>query len=251
MNKKQSGMSVEKVALSGLLLAIMLILGYIESLIPPIVPIPGVKLGLSNGVLLFSLYLLNIPMTLVLMALKVLLSALMFGNINSLMFALSGGVLSLLVMIPLSRLKDVSIIVVSMAGAVFHNVGQVLAAFALMPEVAPRTLLSYLAVLMAVGLATGALTGVLAREVLKRMKRFSLYTVSRYYRAPELILGKNDYDEKIDIFALGCIMAELFTLIPLFPGKSEGLQIFEHINYSHISGVLFICQTMSSGTCRG
>ena len=63
-------MSVEKVALSGLLLAIMLILGYIESLIPPIVPIPGVKLGLSNGVLLFSLYLLNIPMTLVLMALN-------------------------------------------------------------------------------------------------------------------------------------------------------------------------------------
>ena len=49
MKKKQSGMSVEKVALSGLLLAIMLILAYIESLIPPIVPIPGVKLGLSNG----------------------------------------------------------------------------------------------------------------------------------------------------------------------------------------------------------
>ncbi len=174
MKKKQSSLSVQTIALSGLLLAIMLILGYIESLLPPIVPIPGVKLGLSNGVLLFSLYLLNIPMTLVLMALKVLLSALMFGNINSMMFALSGGVLSLLVMIPLSRLKDVSIIVVSMAGAVFHNVGQVLAAFMLMPEVAPRTLLSYLAVLMAVGLVTGALTGVLAKEVLKRMKRFSI-----------------------------------------------------------------------------
>ena len=174
MKKKQSGLSVQTIALSGLLLAIMLILGYIESLLPPIVPIPGVKLGLSNGVLLFSLYLLNIPMTLVLMALKVLLSALMFGNINSMMFALSGGVLSLLVMIPLSRMKDVSVIVVSMAGAVFHNVGQVLAAFMLMPEVAPRTLLSYLAVLMAVGLLTGALTGVMAREVLKRMKGFKL-----------------------------------------------------------------------------
>ena len=174
MKKKQAGMSVEKVALSGLLLAIMLILGYIESLIPPIVPIPGVKLGLSNGVLLFSLYLLNIPMTLVLMALKVLLSALMFGNINSMMFALSGGVLSLLVMIPLSRLKDVSIIVVSMAGAVFHNVGQVLAAFVLMPEVKPENLLIYLAALMGAGLLTGALTGVLAREVLKRMKGFKL-----------------------------------------------------------------------------
>ncbi len=55
------------------------------------------------------------------------------------------------------------------------------------------------------------------------------YIVSRYYRAPELLLGKCDYDDKIDIFAAGCIFAELFTLIPLFPGKTEGLQIFEHM----------------------
>jgi glycogen synthase kinase 3 beta len=55
------------------------------------------------------------------------------------------------------------------------------------------------------------------------------YIVSRYYRAPELLLARNDYDSKIDIFAVGCIMAELFTLNALFPGKSEGLQIFEII----------------------
>lgn len=55
------------------------------------------------------------------------------------------------------------------------------------------------------------------------------YIVSRYYRAPELILGKVDYDGKIDIFAAGCILAELFTLTPLFPGKTEGLQIFEYM----------------------
>ena len=55
------------------------------------------------------------------------------------------------------------------------------------------------------------------------------YTVSRYYRAPELILGKIDYNSKIDIFATGCILAELFMLTPLFPGKTEGLELFEHI----------------------
>lgn len=55
------------------------------------------------------------------------------------------------------------------------------------------------------------------------------YIVSRYYRAPELILGSNTYNYKIDIFATGCILAELFTQTPLFPGKSEGLQIFEHM----------------------
>jgi len=55
------------------------------------------------------------------------------------------------------------------------------------------------------------------------------YTVSRYYRAPELILGKIDYNSKIDIFATGCILAELFMLTPLFPGKTEGLELFEHM----------------------
>ena len=55
------------------------------------------------------------------------------------------------------------------------------------------------------------------------------YIVSRYYRAPELILGKNNYNSKIDIFAAGCIIAELFTLTPLFPGKTEGLQLFEQM----------------------
>ena len=65
------------------------------------------------------------------------------------------------------------------------------------------------------------------------------YIVSRYYRAPELILGKIDYNEKIDIFAAGCIIAELFTLTPLFPGKTEGLQIWETLG--EIISLISIC----------
>ena len=63
----------------------------------------------------------------------------------------------------------------------------------------------------------------------KRGTTSTPYTVSRYYRAPELFLGKIDYNSKIDIFATGCILAELFMLTPLFPGKTEGLELFEHI----------------------
>lgn len=48
------------------------------------------------------------------------------------------------------------------------------------------------------------------------------YIVSRYYRAPELILACSDYSEKIDIWAIGCIFTEFMTLRPLFPGKTEG-----------------------------
>ena len=55
------------------------------------------------------------------------------------------------------------------------------------------------------------------------------YIVSRYYRAPELLLGKKDYNYKIDIFSAGCIIAELFILSPLFPGQEEWLQLFEQM----------------------
>ena len=55
------------------------------------------------------------------------------------------------------------------------------------------------------------------------------YIVSRYYRAPELIIGASDYSNKIDMWAIGCIFAELMTLRPLFPGKTEGSQLIEQI----------------------
>lgn len=53
------------------------------------------------------------------------------------------------------------------------------------------------------------------------------YVVSRYYRAPELIFASNKYNEAIDIWAVGCILFELITRTPLFPGDTEGLQILE------------------------
>jgi glycogen synthase kinase 3 beta len=53
------------------------------------------------------------------------------------------------------------------------------------------------------------------------------YVVSRYYRAPELILGSHFYDQSIDIWSAGCILFELMTRTPLFPGDSEGLQLLE------------------------
>ena len=53
------------------------------------------------------------------------------------------------------------------------------------------------------------------------------YIVSRYYRAPELILACSDYTHAIDVWAIGCILAEFLTLRPIFPGKTEGSQLIE------------------------
>lgn len=74
------------------------------------------------------------------------------------------------------------------------------------------------------------------------------YVVSRYYRAPELILGSNYYDFSIDVWAAGCILFELLTRTPLFPGDLEGYQILEQIqilgtpNCAEVADLAKICQ---------
>ena len=66
-------------------------------------------------------------------------------------------------------------------------------------------------------------------KIIKNKESSTPYIVSRYYRAPELILGATHYSQKIDIFSAGCIIGELFKLMPLFMGEKEGYQIIEQI----------------------
>lgn len=161
----QTRKQAQRIALCGMLLALMLVLGFVESQIPVAAGIPGVKLGLSNGVLIFAVYMLNIPTAFVLMGLKVLLSGFLFGSPSAMMYALAGGVLSLTVMCLLSRIKGLSPVVVSMMGGLSHNVGQV--ALAMIVLQTPK-LLYYMAILMVVGLLTGLLTGLAAKPLLRR-----------------------------------------------------------------------------------
>ena len=157
----------KRVALCGLLLAPMLVLGYVESLLPAVSGVPGIKLGLSNGVLIFAVYMLNVPTAFVLMGLKVALSGMLFGGVSAMIYAAAGGVLSLTVMCLLSRVRGLHPVVVSMAGGVFHNVGQLGMAMLILQT---PSLAYYLAVLMLSGLATGAVTGVAASSVMKHVK---------------------------------------------------------------------------------
>jgi len=69
-----------------------------------------------------------------------------------------------------------------------------------------------------------------SKIITKKETSSTPYIVSRYYRAPELILGCTEYCGEIDIFAAGCIFVELFIKEPIFPGKLEGLQLFEHLS---------------------
>ena len=155
-----------RLTLSALLIALMLVLGYLESLVPT--GVPGVKLGLSNGVLIFAVYMLGIPTSYILMTLKVVLSGLLFSGVSAMLYAFAGGLLSLTLMCLMSRDRKISPVVVSMVGGVSHNVGQV--AMAMLVLGAPQQMLYYLGILILVGLACGLATGVAANSVMKHLK---------------------------------------------------------------------------------
>lgn len=168
---KVKSKSVQGIALCGLLASAMLILGYFESMLPPIPGVVGAKLGLANSVLLYGLYTLGTGTTFILMLIKVLLSGVLFGGVSAMAYSLAGGLLSLLLMLVAKRMKGISMVGVSMVGAVAHNIGQVLMAMLILGTSA---LISYLAVLMVIGLVTGLLTGTAAQQVMKHLNKTSI-----------------------------------------------------------------------------
>ena len=156
-------------ALMSILLALMLVLGFVESLIPLGVGVPGIKLGLANGVLLFALYILGVKEALILLVLKVTVPMLYIpGYLQTILYSMAGSVLSMAGMLLIRRIKGISILGVSVVGAAMHNVGQVLMAMLILQT---SSLLYYLSVLMVSGIVTGILTGTAARLVIQSMKR--------------------------------------------------------------------------------
>ena len=162
--KRSNHSRIQALALSALLMAVMLALGYVESLLPT--GVPGIKLGLSNSVLIVAIYTLGVPTAFLLMIGKVLLSGFLFSGVNAMLYAFAGGLLSMLVMSLLYRLKSFHIVTIAMAGAVMHNVGQVALAMLMLET---DKLFYYMAVLMLVGLVTGFVTGNAARILLRRI----------------------------------------------------------------------------------
>lgn len=168
MTGRRGGMETRRITLSALLLAMMLILGYVESLLPLNVGVPGIKLGLSNSVLIFAVYMLDAPTGFLLMALKVLLSGMLFSGPSTMMYGFAGGVLSMAGMVLLSRTK-LPAVAVSVAGGMLHNAGQVGMSLVIL-QVPFSGMAGYLLVLLGVGAVCGALTGVCATAVMKHLK---------------------------------------------------------------------------------
>ena len=217
--------ATQRVARFGLLTALALVLGLLDRAIPLTALLggaaPGIKLGLANTVLLYAVYLMDWHSAVILMLAKVVLSGFLFGSLTAILYSLSGGILSLLVMLAVRRqpargalaaglmaaAADAALLVrnphpggqrlwiviligaaclcclaawigirkgkirgvpgTSIAGAIAHNIGQVLAASAVLRT--PQLLSTYLPVLIGVGAAVGCLTGIVAERVFRAL----------------------------------------------------------------------------------
>ena len=155
-----------RVAYFGVFTALALIFSYIESLIPFQIGIPGIKLGLANLIIVVALYKLSLKETYLLSIVRVLLSGFLFGNYFSIIYSLAGGLFSLTVMALLKRQGGFSVMGISLAGGVSHNIGQLAVA---MIVVETYSVMYYLPVLLVAGMITGFFIGAVAAGTLKRL----------------------------------------------------------------------------------
>lgn len=154
------------VAFCGVLTALAMIFSYIESLIPIPLPIYGIKLGVANIAIITILYAIGSKEALLVNVVRIALTAVLFGSLNSFLFSMAGGILSFAVMVCLKKVKLFSMVGVSVAGGVFHNVGQILMAVIVMGSYA---IVYYLPVLIIAGIVTGIVIGLVSALVVKRV----------------------------------------------------------------------------------
>ena len=155
-----------RIATLSVLIALGMILSYVEALVPAFVAIPGVKLGLANTVTVFALYMLGVPDAAITSLIRVLLSSLLFGNTVSLLYSIVGAALSLGVMILAMRDIMISPIGVSALGGVFHNLGQTLTAAIVLSSLG---VFFYFPVLIISGTLAGIVIGTVAGIIAKRL----------------------------------------------------------------------------------
>ena len=155
-----------KLTVLAMTLSFALILSFVESRIPALVAIPGVKAGLANIAVIFALYKLGAREAVVVSLLRVMIVSMLFGSVASLIYSVAGAVLSLSIMILLKRLTPLSEVTVSVFGGVMHNVGQIIAASLMLST---NVVVYYLPFLLISGTLAGIAIGVASALLIKRI----------------------------------------------------------------------------------
>lgn len=148
-------------------IAFAMILSFVESRIPAFVAIPGVKVGLANIAVIFTLYKLGVKEAITVSIIRVLLISMLFGSPVSLIYSISGATLSLATMILLKKLTTLTEVTISVTGGVMHNVGQIAAASFMLST---NVVIYYLPFLLVSGTIAGVVVGIASAILIKRIK---------------------------------------------------------------------------------
>lgn len=159
--------NTKKLTSLALTVSFALILSFIESRIPTFTAIPGIKVGLANIAVIFTLYKFGIEEAVAVSAVRVILVSMLFGSPVSLIYSLTGAVLSLSVMFLLKSLTPLSEVGVSVAGGVTHNIGQIGAASIMLGT---NVVVYYLPFLLLSGTIAGVVVGIASALLIKKVK---------------------------------------------------------------------------------
>ncbi|BAK48277.1 hypothetical protein CXIVA_23100 [Clostridium sp. SY8519] len=162
-------MKHKNLAFLGIFLALALILSYVESLIPFFFGVPGMKLGLTNLVIVVLLYCMGSREAYLISIVRVILAGFLFGNLFSIIYSLAGALLSLTVMMLIKKTGRYRVVTVSTVGGICHNIGQLIVAALVVNS---YNIFSYLPVLLIAGLVTGLIIGLVSQELILRVRKF-------------------------------------------------------------------------------
>ena len=160
-------MKSQKVSYCAVFTALAMIFSYVEAILPINFGIPGMKLGLANLVIVTGLYYMSEKNVFLISLTRILLMGLLFGNGMSLLYSLTGGILSYIIMVTLKKKSSLSVFAVSVSGGVFHNIGQLAAAAFAVSNI---HIFYYLSALLIAGVVTGSLIGIVSEKILKILK---------------------------------------------------------------------------------
>ena len=160
-------MKSQKVSYCAVFTALAMIFSYVEAILPINFGIPGMKLGLANLVIVTGLYYMSEKDVFLISLTRILLMGLLFGNGMSLLYSLTGGILSYIIMVTLKKKSSLSVLAVSVSGGVFHNIGQLAAAAFAVSNI---HIFYYLPALLIAGVGTGLLIGIVSEKILKILK---------------------------------------------------------------------------------
>lgn len=179
MNRKRNRENLEKMMLVVLIGTLAIVLGIIESLLPIKLPIPGMKLGLANIMVVIGLYYLDFKDMFFVIMLKTVLTTLLLGTFSMFAYGFVGAILSYICMLLAFKglRKNISFIGISMIGGLMHNIGQIIVAMILIKT---KAIAYYMMFLLPMGLITGVAIGLVAKLVMTRLNEFSLF--SKYYK---------------------------------------------------------------------